>query len=311
MGQMDEAMAAISQSSQEISKIIRTIDEISFQTNLLALNAAVEAARAGEAGAGFAVVAEEVRNLALRAAEAAKSTQALIQNALVRVGLGVELAGRTGEQVRATAQATTQCATLVREIAQASGEQRTGLEQVATSMEQIDQVTQVNAGQAEESAKAARDTEEQAQSLRRLAAQMAGAMGAGTKRDAAQALVRRALKMARKKGLPATLQAIEDAKGPFVQGKELYVFAGSTRVNTLLAHPFDPQRKLVGPDLNNVADIKGKTFFREFIRLALSQGTGWVSYWWPKPGQPHPSQKHTFLIRVPGQDVYFACGVYA
>ncbi len=311
MGQMTQAMTGINEASQAISKIIRTIDEIAFQTNLLALNAAVEAARAGEAGAGFAVVAEEVRSLATRAAEAAKSTQGLIQNALERVNLGVELAGRSEEQVRSTAQSTTQCAVLIREIAQASAEQRTGLEQVSQAIIQIDNVTQDNARQAEQSAQAARDTEEQAIKLRSLAAQLASAMGAGTKRDQAQALVSRALKVARKKGLPTLVQVADDPRGALVQGSELYIFVGSTQRNTLLAHPFDPQRKLVGPDLTDIADIKGKKFFGEFTRVALGQGSGWVSYWWPKPGQQHPSQKHTLIMRVPGQAAYVACGIYA
>ena len=155
--QMDEMAGAISEitrTSEETGKIIKTIDEIAFQTNLLALNAAVEAARAGEAGAGFAVVADEVRNLALRAAEAAKNTNALIENTIKAVKQGNELTQATREAFRENVSNAAKVAQLIDEIAAASGEQAQGIGQINRAVSEMDKVTQQTAAGAEESASA-------------------------------------------------------------------------------------------------------------------------------------------------------------
>ena len=165
MKRMTTAMDGIKTSSAEISKIIKTIDEIAFQTNILALNAAVEAARAGEAGAGFAVVAEEVRALAQRSATAAKETAEKIEAALLKSNEGattsVEVAGMLTlivDQVR-------KMDALVGEIATASAEQSEGLGQITKAMTQMDAVTQSNAATADESASAARELSSQSKQL--------------------------------------------------------------------------------------------------------------------------------------------------
>jgi methyl-accepting chemotaxis protein len=132
-------MNEIKQSSAEIAKIIKVIDEIAFQTNLLALNAAVEAARAGEAGKGFAVVAEEVRNLAQRSAEAAKNTSSMIEQSTKRADNGVEIAGRVGQALDEIADATKKVNTLLAEIASASSEQAKGIGQVNTGRQRTRQ----------------------------------------------------------------------------------------------------------------------------------------------------------------------------
>jgi methyl-accepting chemotaxis protein len=144
------AMGEINASSKRIADIITTIDEIAFQTNLLALNAAVEAARAGEQGRGFAVVAAEVRNLAQRSATAAKEIKVLIQDSVRKVDNGSELVNRSGQTLQEIVQSVKRVTDIVAEIAAASQEQATGIEQVNKATLQMDQVTQSNSAQTEE-----------------------------------------------------------------------------------------------------------------------------------------------------------------
>ena len=310
MGKMNEAMGEISDASQQIGKIIKKIDEIAFQTNLLALNAAVEAARAGEHGTGFAVVAEEVRNLSQRAAGAAKDTQVLIKNALVKVEGGVELVSQTENNFKEMAEASSKASALVQEIAQGSKEQRIALEEISKVMAQVDMVTQNNAGQASESARVSEQMEDSTQQLRQVISDLATILEGGHQRKVAINLVKKTLVMAKKRGLDPTLAAIQDKNGPFMKGEEMYVYAGSTDMVTLLAHPVMPD-KLVGPDLANWPDKRGKLFFNELIDVALTKGEGWVNYWWPKPGEETPSLKSTYVLKVPGEAAYFASGIYA
>ncbi len=165
MNEMISAMGAIRKSSEEISKIIKVIEEIAFQTNLLALNAAVEAARAGEHGKGFAVVAEEVRNLAQRSAAAAKDTASLIEDAVKKSSDGSDIANRAGKALTGIVAGVNQVSDLVEQIAGASGEQAQGVTQVNSTIREMDHITQQNAANAEESAAAGEELAAQSQSL--------------------------------------------------------------------------------------------------------------------------------------------------
>jgi methyl-accepting chemotaxis protein len=162
------AMDAISQSSRQITDIIAVIDEIAFQTNLLALNAGVEAARAGDAGKGFAVVASEVRSLAQRSSEAAKQIKTLIQTSGEHVESGVKYVGDSGEALKRIVDQVLKINALVTEMAQATEQQSTGIEQVNAAVAQMDQVTQQNAAMVEESTAASRNLASETQVLTNL-----------------------------------------------------------------------------------------------------------------------------------------------
>ena len=182
MGELSSAMEEISKTGEETAKIIKTIDEIAFQTNLLALNAAVEAARAGEVGAGFAVVAGEVRNLAMRAAEAARSTSHLIDGTVKRIKQGSDLVAKTGEAFSEVAKGTHKVGELVSEIAISSREQAQGIEQVNKAVDGMDKIAQRNAANAEESASTSEELSAQAVQMKDIVSAMVKLVGENGKR---------------------------------------------------------------------------------------------------------------------------------
>ena len=166
MARLSTTMSNINDSSGRISKIIKVIEEIAFQTNLLALNAAVEAARAGEHGKGFAVVADEVRSLAQRAAQAAQETTGLIQDSVKRAQEGAAVGGEVGQALNAIVSDVSTVTELINGIAKASREQAQGVQQVNTAVSQMNAITQQTAASAEQTASASEELSAQAQAVR-------------------------------------------------------------------------------------------------------------------------------------------------
>ncbi|MGE4431802.1 MAG: methyl-accepting chemotaxis protein [Sphingobium sp.] len=209
-----QAMGEIEKSAHEIAQIINVIDGIAFQTNLLALNAGVEAARAGDAGKGFAVVANEVRALAQRSAEAAKDIKALILTSAGQVEQGVNLVGQTGEMLNRMVDRVGDISALVAEISESSETQSVGLQQVNSSMRDMDKVTQQNAAMVEQSTAAVRTLAAGAEDLARLIGHFRaagpasgaanGGRGQGAGRDRARvAAAPMAKRAGETRGLPA------------------------------------------------------------------------------------------------------------
>ncbi|WP_158747248.1 methyl-accepting chemotaxis protein [Acidisphaera sp. L21] len=198
------AMGSIEESSRQIGQIIGVIDEIAFQTNLLALNAGVEAARAGDAGRGFAVVASEVRALAQRSAEAAKEIKLLISASAGHVGAGVRLVSETGEALGKIVGQVAEIDGVVREIAASAGEQASGLAEVNTAINQMDQVTQQNAAMVEQSTAASHSLSQEAEELSRLTGRFQISGDTGEEHHAANVEpMRRPAQQARRYSAPA------------------------------------------------------------------------------------------------------------
>jgi methyl-accepting chemotaxis protein/methyl-accepting chemotaxis protein-1 (serine sensor receptor) len=179
LGAMESSMAAIQDSSTQVGRIIKTIDEIAFQTNILALNAAVEAARAGAAGMGFAVVADEVRNLAQRSAQAARDTAGLIEESIARSAEGTATVERVSQSIQSITASVGKVKTLVEEVSIASQQQSQGIDQVSQAVAQMEKVTQGTAATAEESAAASEELSGQAETAMSVVVRLQQLVGGG------------------------------------------------------------------------------------------------------------------------------------
>jgi len=183
--EMVTSMRAIVESSDKVSRIIKTIDEIAFQTNILALNAAVEAARAGEAGMGFAIVADEVRSLAQRSAQAARDTAGLIEESVTNANRGNERVAQVSGAIQAITASAGQVKALVDAVSVASGEQAQGIEQVTRAITQMEKTTQTSAASAEESAAASEELSAQSETSMEVVGQLSALVGSAARRSAA------------------------------------------------------------------------------------------------------------------------------
>jgi len=185
LGEMVTSMRSIVDSSDKVSKIIKTIDEIAFQTNILALNAAVEAARAGEAGMGFAIVADEVRNLAQRSAQAARDTAGLIEESVANANRGNDRVVQVSGAMQAITASAGQVKALVDAVSAASSEQAQGIHQVTQAITQMEKTTQSTAASAEESAAASEELSAQSETSMEVVGQLSALVGSAVRRPAA------------------------------------------------------------------------------------------------------------------------------
>ncbi|HTN65798.1 MAG TPA: methyl-accepting chemotaxis protein [Burkholderiaceae bacterium] len=293
-------MEEIRNSSRQIADIIGVIDAIAFQTNILALNAAVEAARAGEGGKGFAVVASEVRNLAQRSAGAAREIRELIVGSVERINSGSTLVVNAGQTMDEIVASVGSVAHIMGEIAQASQEQRAGIEEINRAIMQMDEMTQQNAALVEQASAATEGMRTQAAAL----ARSVSVFRLESNTDEAVGMVRRAAACIRENGMQTALAAFNQPD-PAFKKNDLYINVIDMSGNTL-AH--GENAKLVGKNLIDLKDADGKGFIREFVRVAGTQGKGWIDYRWPNPVTGVVEAKSTYVEKV--DHVIIGCGIY-
>ena len=303
MHAVHETMERIDKSSRSVADIIGVIEGISFQTNILALNAAVEAARAGEQGRGFAVVAAEVRSLAQRSAAAAKEIKALIEESATSVRAGARQVSETSESIGKAVKSAKKAAQVIAEIAAASAEQTTGIDEINRAITQLESVTQQNAALVEQTSAAALGFESEARQLIELVDSIK--LDSGESRDKAIAMVKRAADHLRRHGVERALAEFSDPRGEFVDG-DFYILVLDSR-GVVRANGGNPA--IVGQNDWESEDADGKKQTQALIAIAQERGLGWVDYRWPNPKKGGKvERKSTYCELV--DDLVVGCGIY-
>jgi methyl-accepting chemotaxis protein len=297
-----DSMSLVDDSSRRIGEISKLIEGIALQTNILALNAAVEAARAGEQGRGFSVVASEVRALAQRCADAALDIKQLIETSVSNTSSSVAVvndAGRVIDRVSARAQ---QAAGLIGEIATASRDQSSGVEQVSQSIMQLEQMNLHNAALVEQTSEAGRLFQDEARKLQEVVSHFKLDRAEG--RHTAVALVRQGVAHLRAVGRRRACDDFDDPHGEFVFG-EYYISAFD--VNGIrVANGSDPASR--GENIYDIRDADGKQHVHAIIEKAKARGKGWEDYKWTNPVTKRIEPKSVYFELV--DDVIITCGIY-
>jgi methyl-accepting chemotaxis protein len=296
------SMSLVEDSSRRIGDISKLIEGIALQTNILALNAAVEAARAGEQGRGFAVVAGEVRALAHRCADAALDIKKLIETSVSNMTGSVAIvndAGQVIDRVHASAQ---QAAELIGEIATASRDQASGVEQVSQSIMQLEQVNLRNAALVEQTSEVGRLFQDEARKLQEAVGHFKLDRAEG--RHTAVALVRQGVAHVRAVGKRRACDDFDNPKGAFVFG-EYYISAFDIN-GVRVANGSDPASR--GENIHDIRDADGKQHVVAIIGKARARGKGWEDYKWTNPVNKRIEPKSVYFELI--DDVIVTCGIY-
>ena len=302
MQNLSHTMEKITDSSRSIGDFSTLIESVAFQTNILALNAAIEAARAGEHGRGFSVVANEVRALSQRSAEAAKEIKQLIDESTQRVADGVQMVGQMWQIMDQVKLSSRQVTEHVRQIAVASSEQNFGVEQVTTAISAMESQSQENAAMVEQAAAVAASFENEAQQLDEAISQFR--LDWTKDRDIAVELVKRGVAHVNLAGINDACDDFDDPHGGFMFD-EFYIWVIDLQ-GTRLAYGRNPSTR--GQNIYEIRGADGHAFAKQMIAQAQTKGKGWEDYRWLNHATGQAEDKSAYFELVQG--IIVACGIY-